>query len=310
MTTAKEKMAALRAQYATKPNEGGTREPFVNNYYPFWNMKSGQRAVIRFLPDKDDSNIRGFLVEKVTHNLNINGQKKTVPCMKMYGEDCPVCKISQQYYKAEDTVNGKKYWKKAQYIAQALIVEDPLEADKQTGETHQGKVRYVALGFQIYNIIKEAFASEDDELEDVPYSLDGGYDFVIKRTDQGEYPSYSTGTKFLSKQRPLSEDELSVVEAGMVDLKTLLPKNPGGEKVEAMLNADLNGDDYVEEGKSAAPAPKAPARKAAPANDSDDGNPFVPAPKAKSEPAADASSDDVDEMLAQINARRAAAKRA
>lgn len=312
MTSAKDKLAALKAQFGSQKDGGAGNGNQVNNYYPFWNMKTGQSAKVRFLPDVDESNPRGFLVEKVSHNLTINGQKKTVPCLSMYNEDCPVCKISQDYYKAKDDVNGKKYWRKKQYIAQALIVEDPLPADETTGETHAGKVRYLALGFQIYNIIKEAFASEDDPLEGVPYDFNDGYDFIIKRTDQGQYPSYTTGTKFMSKQRALTEDELAVVEAGMVELSTLLPKNPGFDKVNAQLSADLNGDEYEEEG-AAKPASK-PAAK--PAASDDDDTPFVPAkaaaPAPKPAPKADAGDsdggDEVDDMLAAIRARRAAAK--
>ena len=69
------------------------------------------------------------------HNLEINGDRKSVPCLSMYGEDCPICAVSSAYYKAEDKENGKKYWKKKQHIAQALIVEDPLPADEATQET-------------------------------------------------------------------------------------------------------------------------------------------------------------------------------
>lgn len=311
------KLAALKAQFGGQEKESN-RETFTNNYYPFWNMKAGQRAIIRFLPDRDESNVRGFLVEKVFHNLSINGQKKTVPCLSMYGEDCPVCKISQDYYKAKDEVNGKKYWRKKQYIAQALIVEDPLEADKDTGETHAGKVRYIALGYQLYNIIKEAFASEDDPLDDVPYSFEGGYDFIIKKSQQGEYSTYTMGTKFQSKQRALSEDELVVVEDGMIELTTLLPKNPGVEKVQAMLNADLNGEDYQEPGRQNRDETPKPAAKPAAARKpvmEDDEPPFTPDPKpaapaAKPAPAkaaaADEGSSDVDDMLAAIRARRKA----
>jgi hypothetical protein len=234
----------------------------------------------------------------------------------MYGEDCPVCKVSQDYYKAKDEVNGKKYWKKKQYIAQALIIEDPLPANKETGETHQGQVRYVALGFQIYNIIKEAFASEDDPLEGIPYDFEDGYDFIIKKTEQGNYSTYTMGTKFQSRQRSLSETELVSVEEGMVELATLLPKNPGLEKVQAMLNADLNGDDYTD-GKPAAgsddeefvPTAKPAAKKVAKVAVEEEDPPFdVPAKpkKAAKVVVEDDAPSEVDDVLAQIRARRAA----
>lgn len=323
MSTAKERMAAIRAAYAD-PTPSGPRENFTNKYYPFWNMKAGQRAVIRFLPDLDGKNPRMFMVEKVSHNLTINGQKKTVPCLSMYGDDCPVCKVSQDYYKVNDKINGKKYWRKKQYIAQALVIEDPLPADADSGETHQGQVRHIALGYQLYNIIKEAFASEDDPLEDAPQSFEGGYDFIIKKTEQGEYSTYTMGTKFHSKQRPLSEEELVVAEEGMIELATLLPKHPGVEKVRAMLNADLNGEDYQDDSKRGSsasddaddetPAPRAPAKPAArPAATKvvEDESPFVEPKtvvKTQAKPAAPAEEfSDVDDMLAAIQARRKAA---
>lgn len=313
---AKQSLAALKGAFASETKEtttGGNN----NNYYPFWDMLVGQRAVIRFLPDLNEDNPRGFLVEKVTHNLTVNGQRRSVPCLGMYEEDCPVCKVSQDYYKVKDEVNGKKYWKKRQYIAQALIVEDPLEADKDSGEKHEGKVRAISLGFQIYNIIKEAFGS--DELDAVPYDFSEGYDFIIKKTEQGQYASYAVGTKFANKQRALTDAELEAVEAGMVDLATLLPKNPGEDFVRTRLNADLNGEDIDEgsgkpagkgkgrgeENEDFVPAPKkAPTKKEEPADADDEP---TPAPKkAPAKPAADASDDSsVDDMLAAIRARRA-----
>lgn len=302
------KLAALKAAFGTS-DANPSREPFNNLWYPFWNMKTGQKAVIRFLPDLDDSNARGFLVEKVFHNLMINGQKKTVPCLSMYGEDCPICKISQEYYKSKDEVNGKKYWKKKQYIAQAIIVEDPLPADESTGEKHEGKVRYIALGYQLYNIIKEAFASEDDPMEEIPYSFEGGYDFVIKKSEQGEYSSYTVGTKFLSKQRSLTENELAVADEGMIELLTLLPKSPGVEKVQAMLDADLNGGSYSENGFDDKSASK-PAQSSKPAQ-TESAAPVAVVKPAKATPDSaetTGGSSDVDEMLRAIRERRQAGK--
>ena len=302
-------LAALKGAFST-PETTGNNNSNNNNYYPFWDMAVGQRAVIRFLPDLNDDNVRGFLIEKVTHKLTVNGKARTVPCLDMYGEECPVCKVSQDYYKAKDEVNGKKYWKKRQYIAQALIVEDPLPANEETGENHAGKVRAISLGFQIYNIIKEAFGS--DELEAIPYDFREGYDFIIKKTEQGQYATYTVGTKFANKQRALTDEELAVVEEGMIDLSTLLPQNPGEDYIRTRLNADLNGE-TLDDG-SGAPAPQRPAaQKAAPVASDDDDVLFTPqrpaAQKAvPAQPAAAAGDTSVDDMLAAIRNRRAAAK--
>lgn len=294
MTTQKRSLASLKAAWVDDQSaQQPQAQQFTNNYYPFWSMNVGQRAVIRFLPDLNEKNPRGFLVEKVVHNLTVNGQQRKVPCLSMYGEDCPICKISQAYYKAKDDINGKKYWKKKQYLGQALIIEDPLPRDAETGETHQGKVRMIALGYQIYNIIKEAFAG--DELEGIPYDFHEGYDFILKKTEQGQYASYTVGTKFSNKQRSLTEAELAVVEEESIDLATLLPKNPGEDKVQAMLDAEMNGEEYSDDSNRSAPATKATPKVTAP----------TPA-ASKTAPVVDSEDDveaDVEELIAQIRSR-------
>jgi len=231
----------LRSTFKTRSENTGGGMP--NNYYPFWNMQIGEMATVRFLPDANEENPLGFLVEKVMHNLVINGERKTVPCMSMYGEDCPVCKVSQAYYKDDDKVNGGKYWKKKQYIGQVKVEEDPLPPHKDTKETHEGKTRFVALGNQIYQVIKESF--ESGELDALPFDYDEGTNFIIKKSQQGEYPTYSVGSRFARKSTALDADTVANLE--LVDLSTLLPKNPGIEKIQAMLEADLSGGTYEEE---------------------------------------------------------------
>lgn len=230
-------------QAAFKKEESSGSRP--NNYYPFWNMKEGEQATVRFLPDADQENAMGFLVEKLMHTLTINGEKKSVPCLKMYDDNCPICKVSSAYYKAEDKTNGKLYWRKKQHIVQALIVEDPLPADSDSGETHEGKIRFLAIGYQLFNIIKETF--ESGELDEIPYAFVGGCDFIIKKTKQGDWPTYAVGSRFARKSTDLTEDQIAFVTDNMVELGTLLPKHPGEEKVNAMLEAALTGTTYNDE---------------------------------------------------------------
>lgn len=295
----------LRSAFAKNENTGGGNRP--NNYYPFWNMKDGEQAIIRFLPDKNTDNPLDFLVEKLTHNLVINGEKKTVPCLKMYNEDCPICKLSGHYYKQEDKANGKKYWRSKQHIAQVLVVEDPLEPNKETGENHQGKVRFIQFGFQLYNVIKEAFESGD--LECNPIDYENGYNFVIKKSKQGDYASYSVGSRFRPKPVSLSAEEVEYVTENLVDLRTLLPANPGLDKVEGMLNASLTGTDYSsdEAGSEEAPDDAPPAKQSKsskPAQQEELKLEAEQPPKASE--ATDEFENEADKILAQIRSRRGA----
>lgn len=285
--------------------EGGGNRP--NNYYPFWNIAEGQQAIVRFLPDKNNDNPMGFVVEKLMHSLIINGENKSVPCLKMHGEDCPVCKVSSEYYKKEDRDNGKKYWRKKQHIAQALIIEDPLKPDETTGETHQGKVRFLALGYQLFQVIQAAFESGD--LDEVPFHLEHGYDFVIKKTKQGEYSTYAVGSRFKAKPRALTDEEREVAEDQMVDLSTLLPASPGEEKVSGMLTAALTGGSYAAEDSSRAPARTSKRVVTPPAGDEDEelDTPVAAKPGKTTPKVEDTDGDDseADQILASIRNRRA-----
>ena len=292
-------------QAAFKKNDTSNDDNRPNNYYPFWNMKDDEKAVVRFLPDKNDDNPMGFLVEKLMHNLEINGETKRVPCLKMYGDDdCPICNVSRAYYKDEGkkSPNGKKYWRKKQHIAQALIVSDPIEADKETGENYEGKVRFLNLGWQIYEKIKAEF--EGGELESIPYMFDDGCNFNIGKSAQGDYSTYALTSGFARRSSTLTEDERALVEDEMVDLSTLLPAKPDLEKVEAMLAAALSGEEYVDgDANSSADATPTPAKaetKATPAKAEEPAATPAATPDDDSED--DAATDDI---LAKIRQRRA-----
>lgn len=281
----------LQSAFKKSENDGNN---LPNNYYPFWQMKDGESATVRFLPDADGDNPFGFMVEKLMHTLTINGENKSVACLKTYDEDCPICKVSSEYYKKEDKTNGKKYWRKKQYITQAIVIEDPLDADTTTGETHAGKVRYLTLGYQIYNVMKEAFSS--GELDTVPYAFKNGCDFVIKKSKQGDYSTYAVGSRFVRTNSDLTAEQLAVVEENLGVLSDLLPKNPGIEKVQGMLEAALTGATY--EADEAAAAPATTTSGVTPVTNT----PVVSEPTV-AETVAD---DDGDDILQQIRDRRKA----
>lgn len=246
-------MAALQAKFR-KLNEEGERTNRPNNYYPFWNIKEGEEAIVRFLPDVNEENPMGFIVEKRMHTLEINGENKSVPCLTMYGEECPICKVSGAFYKEGDKASGKKYWRKKQHIAQALIIKDPLPPEEgQTESQYEGTVRLLTLGYQIFEVVKSSF--ESGELDEVPFAFIDGTNFHIKKTKQGEYSTYAIGSKFARKSSDLEPEEVAFCKEHMVDLSTLLPLHPGIEKVESMLQAALTGAAYDEEANEEEQAP-------------------------------------------------------
>ena len=263
-------LAELRERLKKPANTGGSQ------FLPFWDMKTNEQMTVRFLPDANQDNPLLFVVEKLTHTLEINGERKNVPCLKMYGnDDCPICKVSAAFFKKKDKDNGLKYWRKKQYIAQVLIQEDPLPANDE-GKTNEGTVRPIMLGPKIYDAVK--LAIEDGELEEVPCDYENGTDFIIKKGKQGEFADYSR-SKFARNPSALDPSVVEEIGEKLVDLSTLLPKEPDLEYVNDLLEQAMGGGsskagkqrDESDEDEDEAPAPRRqPPQRSAPADEDGD----------------------------------------
>ena len=249
MTNKRPSLADLRSKFKQKAE--GKRE-FTGNsdVYPHWNIPENATATIRILPDKNEDNDNYFYIDKLEHKLSINGQDRKIPCVKMYGEKCPICELSSKYYKAEgkDSVQGKYYYFKRVSLMKALIIKDPTEG----GESAEGQVKTIQFTYQLMKLINAALANDEEEkrLEELPWDMEAGYNFLIQKTKQGEYDNYSTSA-FSNRVSAIADKYLDAVEEGQIDLSTLLPENPGVEKVQALLEAHLGGGDAEEEEEEA-----------------------------------------------------------
>ena len=69
-------LAEIRAKLKAAESRGsdGNRTGGDNSIYPFWNLKEGQEAVVRFLPDGDTDNTF-FWIERQIIKLPFAGIK-------------------------------------------------------------------------------------------------------------------------------------------------------------------------------------------------------------------------------------------
>lgn len=301
-------LADLRQRYKDQKAKKDKKGFGNSNIYPFWAMGMDEQAVVRILPDANEDNPNAFYVDKLEHILSINGKDRNIPCLKMYGERCPICDISNAYYKEKDEINGKKYYRKKTSLARVLVMDDPLPPDTETGEKYTGKVKNTQFSYQIMEKITEQISDDSDEgLEHIPWDMEMGYDFIIKKTPQGKHGTYAIGSRFKKNATPIPADVRGKIE--LIDLKTLLPANPGLEKVEALLSAHMTGSDDPDAeadedaGESEAPKtsmeslPKPPAAKVEPAV-------VAKAKVAEAvEESSDSGDDDEDDLVARIRNR-------
>ena len=322
-------LAEIRAKLKASEQRGsGERTGGDNSIYPFWNLKEGQEATLRFLPDGNQDNTF-FWVERAMIKLPFAGvkgetdNKQTivqVPCMEMYGETCPILTEVRGWFKDKSLEDmGRKYWKKKSYIFQGFVVEDGLEEK----EKPENPIRRFIIGPQIFQSIRAALV--DPELEDLPTDYVHGLDYRIKKGSKGGYADYSTST-WARRERPLSDDESSAVtQYGLFNLSDFLPKKPTDVElkvIKEMFEASVDGEPFDMDrwGQYFKPAgmsqntgdpQKASAPKAAPAPVASDDNDDEPAPVAPvkgvnvaSSEAASGGDSRAQDILAMIRNRQ------
>lgn len=227
----------LRQAFAKKSEGSGEGNTgFWDKFYPFYKMDFDQTVKFRFLPDKDEENPLGFIVTNQYHELLVNGQKKKIACLKMYGESCPCCEHSQKYYNEGDEKLGKAFWRKIDYIAQGLILSSPFEYPIKAEDN---PIRLVSVGPKLYKVIEAKIVKGD--MDEMPTDFMNGYDFNINKTKQGEYADYTT-SDFARKSTAVPDELLARID--LYDLKNFRFGKIERDQMETMIEAFLTGKSY------------------------------------------------------------------
>lgn len=246
-------LAEIRAKLKEQENRTGGNTSTGggdNAIYPFWNMKEGDQATIRFVPDGNPENTF-FWTERLMIKLPFAGIKGEtdsrpvqvqVPCMEMYGESCPILNEVRGWFK-DPTLEemGRKYWKKRSYLFQGFVTDNPLADDTKP----ENPIRRFIIGPQIFQIIKAALM--DPDMEELPTDYTSGVDFRLTKTSKGGYADYST-SNWARRERPLSDAEMKAVnDHGLFNLSDFLPKKPADVEIKIlkeMFEASVDGEAY------------------------------------------------------------------
>ncbi len=245
-------LSEIRAKLKEQENRtaSGSTSGGDNAIYPFWNMKEGETATFRFLPDGNDKNTF-FWVERLMIKLPFAGVKGEadsrpvqvqVPCMEMYGETCPILAEVRPWFKDKSLEDmGRKYWKKKSYIFQGFVTDNPLKEET----TPENPIRRFIIGPQIFQIVKQALM--DPDMENNPTEYTSGTDFRLNKTSKGGYADYGTSA-WARRERPLSDAEMqSIQKNGLFNLADFLPKKPTDVElkiISEMFEASVDGEAY------------------------------------------------------------------
>lgn len=330
MSTLAEIRAKLQAQ-ENRTQQNQEKSQSDNTIYPFWNMQEGNSATVRFLPDGDNTN-SFFWVERNIIKLpfiGVIGQSDSkevtvqVPCMEMYGENCPILAEVRTWFKDKNLEElGRKYWKKKSYLFQGFVRQNPLSDDG----TPENPIRRFVISPQIFAIIKASLM--DPEIEELPTDYARGLDFKITKTQKGGYADYSTSA-WARKETPLTQVENAVVqEYGLFNLREFLPKKPSDAEtriIREMFDASVKGMPYDPDrwsayykpwglqatgtrdagGETTQVAKPAPVVNKAPVDDTPPWEDAPPTKEVKVSPPLQSGSDKAQDILAMIRSRQA-----
>jgi hypothetical protein len=245
-------LAEIRAKLKEQESRtsGGGQNQGPNPIYPFWNIKEGESATMRFLPDGNADNTF-FWAERLMIKLPFAGVKGDtasrpvqvqVPCMEMYGENCGILAEVRGWFKDASLEDmGRKYWKKRSYVFQGFVNDNPI-ADDQAPEN---PIRRFIIGPQIFQIIKAALM--DPDMEELPTDYTAGVDFRLNKTSKGGYADYGT-SNWARRDRPLNDQEMAAINThGLFNLSDFLPKKPDATAVKVMqemFEASVDGEAY------------------------------------------------------------------
>ena len=250
MATLAEIRSKLKEQ---EQRQSGNTTGGDNAIYPFWNIKEGDSAVLRFLPDGNKDNTF-FWTERLMIKLPFPGVKNEtdskpiqvqIPCMEMYGDTCNILNEVRGWFKDSSLEEmGRKYWKKRSYLFQGFVVDNPLQEDS----TPENPIRRFIIGPQIFQLIKQALM--DPDMEELPTDYTSGIDFRLNKTSKGGYADYST-SNWARRERPLNDQEMHAINTnGLFNLNDFLPKKPTDVELkimQEMFEASVDGEAYDED---------------------------------------------------------------
>ena len=317
MTSLADIRARIAAQENKKQNKGSGAQS-DNAIYPHWNVDEGTTVAVRFLADADKKN-EFFWVERAMIKLPFNGVKGDntmkqltvqVPCMEMYGENCPVLAEVRPWYKDETLKEmANKYWKKRTYIFQGFVRQNPLGTDK----TPANPIRRFIISPQIIPLIRAGIM--DPEVLELPTHPTRGLDFYIRKTSKGGYADYST-SNWARRESALTEAEQAAIDQfGLFNLADFLPKKPSEAElrvIKEMFEASVDGRPYDLEkwgayyrpyGLDAPSSNNASTESAAPAAPAEEHGSEVPQASNPVVVPKSTSSDKAADILAMIKAR-------
>lgn len=230
--------AELRKKEAEEQAKKGDRAAREKDFIPFYNLKendiNANSMRIRLLPTYEGS--RNVWESYHIHSPIRGSNMKSINCSyKSTGESCPICQFGYNQYKAGDRQTSSKFRNKQRWLAQAVVVQSPVEIPMSDDGN---PIKKIYLPSKVVEIIKEALLN--GQVTDIT-----ACDFVIKKTlNQGGQPAYDKSFfDFQTLNTPMPDhvmEQLNTPAAKLHDLREDVPQPTTAAECGEWLTQALN----------------------------------------------------------------------
>jgi len=251
-------MTKLREAAAAAGNRKSSGN--AEGYYPFTKTPHGPlpdksaRTILRFLPDGNPANTKGWWSEQWHHRLEFVGivgqdlSKKCevkIPSLFNFNEEVDpiMAYINEEGWWKDEQLKevARKYWKKSSLLMQFFVVRDGVGEQNKP----ENPIRRATFSGKVADMVRGILSNSG--LEYSPTDPDHGRDFFVF-TAKGSFGNDYNGSQYDLSERPLNAEELAAIEKhGLPNLSSFAPKRPEGKAAEAIMEmfvASLNQEPY------------------------------------------------------------------
>jgi hypothetical protein len=240
-------MRALLKQEEEK-NQNTSNTVGGSAIYPHWSIPIDTHAILRFLPDGDDSN-PFFWVERSIRKLPFTavkgvdlGNRKsvsvTVPDLNMFEKNLdPIQRDIAPWWNEGRHDEYRVYKKKLSYLYQGFVRLHPGFVDQRGNkvkeeETPENPIRRFIMGPGLHDMIKAIIMNV--KVNHAVVDFEHGRDFEIHARKKGQHNNYDA-SHWSFNEDPLSIEELeAITKFGLFNLSDFVPNRPDEEHINAM----------------------------------------------------------------------------
>ena len=252
-------IAAMRAKLEAEENKSQNSNNSGNrtgdkSVFAHWNIPEDSTAIVRFLPDADDSNPY-FWRDRVTRKIPFNavegvdlGNRQqvfvTVPDLNQFEKNLdPIQQEIGSWWEEGRQDEYRIYKKKFNHIYQGFVRVDP-GAEKEE-DRPENPIRRFIMAPGLHETIKAIIMNP--KIKHLPTDFENGRDFEINSRKKGQWNNYDA-SQWSFDEDELTEAELEALEQhGLWDLSQYVFEKPDAEYIEAiaeMFDASVAGLPY------------------------------------------------------------------